>query len=118
MKKIIAIEEMGMFLLAVFAFSKLSFHWWVFPALLLVPDLSMLGYLAGPKVGAWFYNVFHHKTIAIVIFLMGFYYQLPILQLSGIVLFAHSCMDRALGYGLKYSDAFNHTHLGLIGKNK
>lgn len=118
MKKIIAIEEMAMFLLAIFAFSKLSFHWWIFPVLLLVPDLSMLGYLAGPKVGAWLYNIVHHKAIAILIFLIGFYYHLPILQLSGIMLFAHSCMDRVLGYGLKYSDAFNHTHLGLIGKNK
>ena len=118
MKKIIAIEEMAMFLLAIFAFSKLSFHWWVFPVLLLVPDLSMLGYLAGPKVGAWFYNIVHHKAIAILIFMIGFYYQSSVLQLAGIILFAHSCMDRALGYGLKYSDAFNHTHLGLIGKNK
>ncbi|SFA58339.1 protein of unknown function [Pedobacter suwonensis] len=78
----------------------------------------MLGYLAGSKVGAWCYNLFHHKTIAILTFLVGFYYKVPALQLSGIILFAHSSMDRALGYGLKYSDAFNHTHLGLIGKNK
>ena len=29
---------------------------------------------------------------------------------------AHIGFDRALGYGLKHPSAFQHTHLGLIGK--
>ncbi|KQC01221.1 DUF4260 domain-containing protein [Pedobacter sp. Hv1] len=118
MKKIVAIEEIAMFLLALFGFCYLPFSWWVFPALLLVPDLSMLGYIINPKVGAILYNILHHKALAIAIFVTGFYLSSPILQLIGIILFAHSSMDRALGYGLKYFNAFNHTHLGIIGKNK
>lgn len=27
-------------------------------------------------------------------------------------------MDRIFGYGLKYSDDFKHTHLGMIGKKE
>lgn len=118
MKITIAIEEIAMFLLAVFGFSYLPFSWWLFPALLLVPDLSMIGYLINPKIGAILYNIVHHKALAIAIFIVGFYIGSPLLQLSGIILFAHSSMDRALGYGLKYFNAFNHTHLGIIGKNK
>jgi hypothetical protein len=38
------------------------------------------------------------------------------LQLAGLILFGHSSMDRVLGYGLKYSDSFQHTHLGMLGK--
>jgi hypothetical protein len=33
-----------------------------------------------------------------------------------IVWFAHIGLDRALGYGLKYADGFQHTHLGTIGR--
>ena len=116
MKKVIATEEIAMFLLALFGFHYLPFSWWVFPALLLVPDLSMIGYAVNPKIGAILYNIVHHKALAIAIFIVGFYLSSSILQLTGIILFAHSSMDRALGYGLKYFNAFNHTHLGIIGK--
>ncbi|WP_199119019.1 DUF4260 domain-containing protein [Pedobacter sp. ASV28] len=118
MKQVIALEEMAMFLLAIFGFSYLPFSWWVFPALLLLPDLSMLGYLVNNKTGAILYNMVHHKALAIALFIIGMCLGSAVLQLVGIILFAHSSMDRALGYGLKYYDAFSHTHLGIIGKNK
>jgi len=38
------------------------------------------------------------------------------LFLLSIILLGHSCMDRAMGYGLKYSSGFSDTHLGKIGK--
>jgi hypothetical protein len=118
MKKIIALEEFALFLLAIYAFSQLTYAWWVFPALLLLPDLSMLGYLAGTKAGAICYNVVHHKALGIVIYFLGMHYSSELLVLTGVILFAHSCFDRILGYGLKYDDSFQHTHLGYIGKNR
>jgi hypothetical protein len=33
-----------------------------------------------------------------------------------VIWFAHIGMDRLVGYGLKYSGDFKHTHLGLIGR--
>lgn len=116
MKQLISIEEVAMFLLAIFAFSYLNYSWWVFPALLLLPDLSMLGYIFNTKVGAILYNVFHHKALAVLIFILGLHFLWPMVELTGIMLFAHSSMDRALGYGLKYFTGFNDTHLGKIGK--
>lgn len=117
MKTLISIEEIAMFILALFAFYQLNFAWWVFWALLLVPDVSMVGYLISSKIGAVLYNIVHHKALAVAIYILGFYLSAPMLQLAGIILFAHSNMDRALGYGLKYFTGFKDTHLGKIGKN-
>jgi hypothetical protein len=76
----------------------------------------MLGYLVNTRVGAITYNLFHHKGIAIVFYLLGVFLTIPELTLVGVVLFGHSSFDRVLGYGLKYSDNFKNTHLGWIGK--
>ena len=116
MKQIIQLEELAMFLLSIYLFSTLSFAWWWFPALILIPDLSMLGYLAGNKVGAISYNFFHHKALAIGVYIFGCYLQNEIIQLTGIILFGHSSMDCFFGYGLKTFAGFKSTHLGEIGK--
>jgi len=118
MKRSLKIEELAQFVLGIFLFSSLEFPWWLFPALLLTPDIGMLGYLINPKIGALTYNLFHHKAIAIVFMLLGYFYLGSIVLLVGIILFSHSALDRMLGYGLKYPDSFKHTHLGSIGKNE
>jgi len=115
MKTLIKLEELGQFILAIFFFNELPFSWWVFPACLFLPDLSMLGYLVNPKTGAGLYNLFHHKLLAIIIGIGGVWLANPEITLTGIILFGHSAMDRALGYGLKFNDHFKHTHLGWIG---
>jgi len=116
MKQIIQLEELGMFLLSIFLFNQLSFAWWWFPALILLPDISMVGYAAGNKIGAIVYNFFHHKAVAIAVYMLGFYLHNELIQLIGIILFGHSSMDRFFGYGLKTFAGFKSTHLGEIGK--
>ena len=116
MKNLLKLEELFMFALTIFLFSKLDFARWWYPALLFTPDLSMLGYLGGPQLGAITYNFIHHKALGISILILGIILANPTLQLAGLILFGHSCMDRVLGYGLKHSDSFQHTHLGMIGK--
>lgn len=64
------------------------------------------------------YNVFHHKGLAILLYILGIYLRNEYLQLAGIMLFGHSSVDRILGNGLKYTDSFNNTHLGKIGNEK
>ncbi|MWB94289.1 DUF4260 family protein [Flavobacterium sp. GA093] len=117
MKTIIKLEELSLFVLGIYLFSLLSYEWWWFLALILAPDLSMLGYIFGNKSGAYFYNAFHHKGIGIILYILGCYLKIEILQLSGIILFSHAAMDRMFGYGLKYETGFQDTHLGKIGKN-
>lgn len=116
MKTIIKLEEAALFILGIFLFYRLNFDWWWFLVLILAPDLSMLGYLFGNKSGAFFYNVFHHKAIALLIYGLGCYLNLETIQLAGIILFSYSAMDRIFGYGLKYEKGFKYTHLGEIGK--
>ncbi len=116
MKTLLRIEEAAMFGLGIWAFSRLPFAWWWFLVLLLLPDVSMIGYVFGNKTGAFLYNLFHHKAIAIGVFFWGMYLNNDIIQLAGIILFAHASMDRMLGYGLKTNEGFGFTHLGKIGK--
>ena len=116
MKITIKLEELAMFLLGIYAFSVLNFSWWWFLVLILTPDIGMLGYLFGNQSGAFCYNLFHHKGLAILLFLAGLYIDSPILELIGVILFSHSSLDRILGYGLKFDKGFKFTHLGEIGK--
>lgn len=114
MKTLSKSEELIQFLGAIYLFSRLSFAWWWFPALILVPDLSMIGYAVNTAVGAVLYNIVHHKGLGIVIGLLGLITGNQALMLTGIILFAHSSMDRMLGYGLKYFDSFKHTSLETL----
>jgi len=112
MKTTLKLEELAQFVFAIYLFSLLPFMWWWFPALLLTPDIGMLGYLGGNRLGAFLYNVFHHKGVAIMMYLVGLYFEVEWIQLTGVILFAHSAFDRLLGYGLKYKKGFKFTHLG------
>lgn len=118
MNNLLKLEELGQFLLSIFLFSRLDYAWWIFPVCLLLPDFSMFGYIINAKMGAWLYNLFHHKLVGIVILTVGFYLDYSLLSLIGIILFGHSAMDRIFGYGLKFKDDFKHTHLGWIGRSK
>lgn len=115
MKNILRIEELAMLGLAIYLNSFLPFEGWVFWAWFLTPDIGMLGYLVNTKVGAITYNLLHHKGVAMVCYLAGYFLIIHELTLAGVVLFGHSSFDRVVGYGLKYSDNFKHTHLGWIG---
>ena len=116
MNNLLKLEELGQFLLSIILFNQLDYAWWIFPAFILLPDLSMIGYLANPKTGAWLYNFLHHKLVAITILILGFWLNYSLLTLAGVILFGHSAVDRIFGYGLKFNDNFKNTHLGWIGK--
>lgn len=116
MKTTLKTEEALMFAASLYLVYVLGFSPGMFALLFLAPDLGMLGYLAGPKTGAFTYNLAHNKAIAIAIFFVGLYGNIPSLEFIGVLLFSHSSFDRMLGYGLKYPDSFAHTHLGKIGK--
>lgn len=115
----------GAFLLLAMA---LAFHWlttlpggpsWVlFGVLLLAPDISMLGYLAGPRLGAVVYNAAHTTLVPILLGLAGSISGVQILTALAVIWGAHIGLDRALGYGLKYPGAFRNTHLGRLNPGR
>jgi hypothetical protein len=69
-------------------------------------------------MGAATYNTTHHKGLAVLFYGAGLLAGIPTLALIGLIILGHSSIDRVLGYGLKYPDSFQHTHLGWIGRGK
>lgn len=114
MKYVLKLEEAAMLALSIYLFTYLDISWWWFLIFFLSPDIGLLGYLINNKVGAIVYNLFHSKTIAIMIYLSGLISGNEILQFAGLIIFAHSSFDRMLGYGLKHFDSFHSTHLGFL----
>lgn len=90
--------------------------WAAFAAAFLLPDLAMLGYLKSARVGALTYNLAHTEWLPAAVLGLGLWSQQAPLVSAATIWLAHIGFDRALGYGLKYPDAFGHTHLGRLGR--
>lgn len=118
MKILLRFEEMGILAIGGYFFSLTGYSWWLFALFFLAPDIGMIGYLVNRKAGAFLYNIFHHKGLAAAVVICGIVLAEPILILTGSILLSHAAFDRVLGYGLKYTDSFKHTHLGWIGKTE
>jgi hypothetical protein len=110
------IEGLAAFAAGLVVYAVNGGEWlWVIP-LLLLPDLSAIGYVAGPRVGAASYNLVHNWVPGFVALALGLWAEVPGLLIVAAVLIAHVGMDRALGYGLKLPSSFQDTHLGRIGR--
>lgn len=92
--------------------------WLWFAVLFLLPDLSMLGYLANPRVGAICYNVVHSYFTPAVLAAGLWLLNRQALSPLWLIWPAHIALDRTLGYGLKYRSGFGDTHLGKLGRAK
>ena len=113
---ILRLEALALFVGGVLVFIQLNGQpLWLLP-LLLAPDLSMIGYLGGPRLGALTYNLLHNLAVAIAAVGIGWFAAVAPLALAGAILVAHVGMDRALGFGLKLPTDFRDTHLGRIGR--
>jgi hypothetical protein len=110
-------EGLAVFALSSFVYFALGAPWWLYAALILAPDLAMLGYLGGPVLGARVYNLAHTYIGPIALVIVG---AITASAAVGVALiwFAHIGLDRMLGYGLKYPTAFGDTHLGSVGKKQ
>lgn len=91
--------------------------WLFFVVLLFVPDLSMIGYVRGTRVGAIAYNLFHTYSLPLLLGMAAMVLGQPLLIALSLIWSAHIGLDRALGYGLKLPNDFKDTHLGRIGRS-
>lgn len=89
--------------------------WWAWPLILLAPDLAMVGYAMGPRIGAALYNITHLYGLALLLAVLGVVTGQTLLIALGGLWLAHIGIDRALGFGLKSPEGFRLTHLGRIG---
>ena len=114
----IKIEEAAITAISIYFLSRhnLGLPVWICVLLFFSPDISMVGYLINTRIGAYCYNLFHHRAIALVVLAIGLLTHNNVLVAVGTLLFAHSSFDRMMGYGLKYTDDFKHTNLGWVGK--
>lgn len=107
-------DGVAMFAGSIVLYWSVGGSWWLFALLLLVPDVSMLGYLVGRGVGAAVYNVFHSYPLPAVLGGFGLLAGSPLAVAVALVWFAHIGMDRAVGYGLKYPSGSGETHMGRV----
>ncbi len=113
---LLRIEGLAIALIAAVLYGRTGASWWLFAGLWLAPDLSMLGYLVSPCRGARIYNAFHTYTLPIVLGLSAWLMHAGGLTSFALIWVNHIGVDRVLGYGLKYSNGFGWTHLGIKGK--
>ena len=113
---LLRLEGAALLVIAVLLYARTGTSWWLFAALVLAPDLSFVGYLAGPRVGAAAYNAAHTTVGPIALALVGVLAPSPLAVAIALIWLAHVGADRLLGYGLKYDAGFGFTHLGWIGR--
>ena len=111
---LLRVEGVALLVLSVLLYWVNGGNWLLFGVLLLAPDLSMLGYLAGPKVGAALYNAFHAYAMPAVVGTLGMIFASPVAIAVALIWFAHIGLDRTVGYGLKYPTFFKDTHLQRV----
>jgi len=112
---LLRLEGLALLASMVLVYALWGGSWWIFALLLLLPDISLAAYLAGPGTGAIVYNAAHSTVIPAALAALGLALSQPLMVSLAIIWLAHIGMDRAVGYGLKYQAGFGFTHLGRIG---
>ena len=116
-RTLLRLEALAILIASVFAYGVLGDSWWEFALLVLAPDLAIVAHIGGPRIGAMFYNALHTYIGPVAVGALAFAEVIP--ERAGpmcLIWAAHIAMDRALGLGLKFPNAFQSTHLGRIGQ--
>lgn len=111
-------EYAGLFLLALALYYRSEGSWWIFALLFFAPDLTMLGYVFGKRLGALVYNIGHSFLGVMLLGAFAIATSLTWAWQLALIWMAHIAVDRMLGYGLKYASDFQDTHMGRIGRSK
>lgn len=114
LRKIIHFEYAIGFITCLLLYLHLDYSILLFSLLLLIPDISMIGYLFNAKIGSHFYNVGHSLVLPLILLVVALLNDLPTLLMIVIIWVAHIYLDRSLGFGLKYGHSFKETHLQKI----
>lgn len=114
MKNILKLEQLTLFFICIYMYAHFGYSWIWFVGLFFTPDLLMLGYLFGNKVGAICYNLVHTYITSFALALIGYLYSFDNVLMVGMIFTSHIAFDRMLGYGLKKFEGFKFTHLGNL----
>ncbi len=108
---LLRLEGLLVFIAALIGYTRLDGSWILFALLILAPDVSMLGYLKGVKLGAFTYNAAHTYILPAILFVVSYFAGFDLGLALAIIWIAHIGIDRCLGFGLKYPTEFKDTHL-------
>jgi hypothetical protein len=111
---LLRLEGLAVAVAAVALYAHGGHSWWLFAVLVLAPDLSALGFLAGPRVGTVAYDVVHTEVWPVALGTIGVLGGSEAAIAVALVWLVHIGVDRAVGYGLKYPSAFRDTHLQRV----
>lgn len=111
-RTLLRLEGAGVLLVSSALFAHFGASWLLFGVLFLLPDLAIVGYAGGPRVGAASYNAAHTLFVPLVLGAVAMMTTNDLLLHVALIWSAHIGFDRCLGYGLKYPTHFRHTHLG------
>ena len=112
------LEGLAAFVVGLALFGATGGNWLFLIPLLLLPDISAIGYLAGARIGTFSYNLVHNWVPGFAALGIGAWLASPTIMLAAAILIAHVGMDRAVGYGLKLPSSFQDTHLGRMGRTR
>ena len=110
---LLRLEGLAVGAVSALLYARTGANWWLFAALWLAPDLSILGYLAGPCRGSRVYNAAHTYTLPITLAVCALFLRANSLLPFALIWVNHIAVDRLMGYGLKFSNGFDWTHLGM-----
>ena len=111
--QLLRLEGLAIGTISALLYARTGASWWLFAALWLAPDLSILGYLLGPCRGSRAYNTIHTYTLPITLAALGLLLRADALFPYALIWVNHIALDRMMGYGLKFSNGFGWTHLGV-----
>lgn len=113
-RTLLRLEGAAIFVLSAGLYATTDASWWLFAAVLLVPDVAIAAYLGGPRLGAAVYNAVHVYALPAMLGGAGLLIAAPLAVSLALIWTTHIGLDRALGYGLKEPSGFHDTHLGSI----
>ncbi|MFH4918423.1 MULTISPECIES: DUF4260 domain-containing protein [Staphylococcus] len=114
MSNFIKLENAFVFIVTLCVYFMFDFSLWIFLLFLLLPDISMFGYIINKEVGSKIYNIGHTYILPILITLCYLLTKESILLQVSLIWLAHISMDRTIGYGLKYAIGFDKTTIQKV----
>lgn len=113
-RRLLHLEGLAVLVAAIALYFDAGYGWLLLVVLFLAPDLSMLGYLGGPRLGALAYDVVHTYALPLALGLAGVLAGTGLAVQLALIWAAHIGLDRLVGYGLKYPSGFKDTHLQRV----
>ncbi|OFW55165.1 MAG: hypothetical protein A2146_01905 [Actinobacteria bacterium RBG_16_67_10] len=112
--RLLRLEGLAVAVAALVLYFHADYGWLALVLFILAPDLSALGYLGGPSLGAASYDVVHTYVLPVTLGVVGVLVDAETATQIALVWLAHIGFDRFFGYGLKYPTGFKDTHLQRV----